>query len=80
MPKPVFKATLRRGQSMIRILTEKANNAPDEIIRFVESLDSFEEYINEEGNFVSDAFLDYLRPLVGEMPVYGRLSNKRVSL
>ncbi len=37
-----------------------------------------DEFINAEGNFVTDAFLDYLRPLVGEMPKYAQLSNKRV--
>lgn len=35
-----------------------------------------EEYINAEGNFVTEAFLEYLRPLVGELPEYSRLSNK----
>ncbi|HSM06515.1 MAG TPA: hypothetical protein VK858_17970, partial [Longimicrobiales bacterium] len=29
--------------------------------------------INEAGNFPSDAFLDYLRPLVGDMPEYADL-------
>ena len=37
-----------------------------------------DEYINEEGNFITDAFLDYLNPLVGEMPKYGKLSNHQV--
>lgn len=39
-----------------------------------------DEYINQEGNFVTDAFLDYLRPLVGAMPNYAQLSNKNVQL
>ena len=30
-------------------------------------------YINAEGNFVTDEFMDYLRPLIGEMPSHGRL-------
>lgn len=34
-----------------------------------------DDYINAEGNFVTDAFLDYLRPLVGEMPSYARLAG-----
>ncbi len=32
-----------------------------------------DDYINSEGNFVTDAFLDYLRPLVGKMPSYAQL-------
>ncbi len=33
-----------------------------------------DEFINEEGNFVTDKFVEYLRPLVGELPEYGKLS------
>jgi len=32
-----------------------------------------DEFINKEGNFVTDAFLQYLRPLVGPLPDYARL-------
>jgi 6-phosphofructokinase 1 len=35
------------------------------------------EFINEAGNFVTDAFIDYLAPLVGELPDYTRLSYKK---
>ncbi len=35
-----------------------------------------DEYINEAGNFPADAFLDYLRPLVGELPEYAELDYK----
>ena len=38
-----------------------------------------DEFINAEGNFVTPAFMDYLNPLVGEMPQYARLSDARVS-
>jgi 6-phosphofructokinase 1 len=38
-----------------------------------------DEYINEAGNFVTEAFLDYLRPLVGPLPQYAQLTNKRPS-
>jgi len=31
-------------------------------------------FINAEGNFVTPAFLEYLRPLVGELPHYTRLA------
>ncbi len=37
-----------------------------------------EKYINAEGNFVTDEFIEYLRPLVGELPEYARLSYKKV--
>ena len=32
-----------------------------------------DEYINAEGNFITDAFVDYLRPLIGELPEYVQL-------
>ncbi|MHC4912948.1 MAG: 6-phosphofructokinase [Planctomycetota bacterium] len=31
------------------------------------------EFINAEGNFVTDAFRDYIRPLIGELPQYATL-------
>jgi len=31
-------------------------------------------FINAEGNFVTPAFLEYLTPLVGELPHYTRLA------
>lgn len=34
-----------------------------------------DEYINEAGNGVTEAFLDYVRPLVGELPKYVRLKR-----
>ncbi len=35
-------------------------------------------FINAEGNFVTKAFLDYLKPLVGELPSYHSLKGKQV--
>lgn len=32
-----------------------------------------DKFINAEGNFVTDAFMDYLRPLIGPMPDYVKL-------
>ncbi|UCF43090.1 MAG: 6-phosphofructokinase [Planctomycetota bacterium] len=32
-----------------------------------------DEFINAEGNFVTEAFRDYLRPLIGELPQYSTL-------
>lgn len=37
------------------------------------------EFINPEGNFVSQAFLDYAAPLVGSLPRYARLEMHRVA-
>ncbi len=34
-----------------------------------------DEYINEAGNGVTEAFLDYVRPLVGDLPEYVRLKR-----
>lgn len=36
-------------------------------------------FINESGNFVTEAFLSYLRPLVGPLPEYGQLKYKPIS-
>ena len=35
-----------------------------------------DEYINSEGNFTTETFLDYVRPLIGKLPEYIRLENK----
>ncbi|MBN2655691.1 MAG: diphosphate--fructose-6-phosphate 1-phosphotransferase [Spirochaetales bacterium] len=35
-----------------------------------------EDFINEEGNFVTDKFLDYIKPLIPELPAYTRLEEK----
>jgi len=39
-----------------------------------------DEFINKEGNFVTDAFLDYLRPLIGELPQYTKLAYNKFQL
>lgn len=36
------------------------------------------DYFNQEGNFVSEAFLGYLRPLIGELPDFVELEKKFV--
>jgi len=38
-----------------------------------------DEFINEAGNFVTDAFFDYLRPLVGELPQYANLKYQKAT-
>lgn len=37
-----------------------------------------DHFIDEKNSFVTPEFIDYLKPLVGEMPVMGRLSYKKV--
>ena len=37
-----------------------------------------DEMINERGNFPSESFLEYLRPLVGELPEYADLAIEPV--
>lgn len=37
-----------------------------------------DEFINKEGNFVTDAFIKYLKPLVGGLPEYTKLAYKPV--
>ena len=37
-----------------------------------------DEYINAAGSFVTDAFLDYLRPLVGVLPKYATLKMDKI--
>jgi 6-phosphofructokinase 1 len=36
------------------------------------------KFINKRGNFVTKAFVDYLKPLVGELPDYASLKAIRV--
>ncbi len=38
-----------------------------------------DNYINEAGDFVTGEFVEYLRPLLGPMPRYFRLSNVKLS-
>jgi len=36
------------------------------------------EYFNDAGNFVSDAFMKYMKPLTGELPDFVRLKKVMV--
>jgi 6-phosphofructokinase 1 len=33
------------------------------------------EFFNEDGNYVSQAFIDYMKPLTGELPEFVRLEK-----
>jgi len=37
------------------------------------------KFINKEGNFVTRAFIEYAKPLIGKLPEIGRLRNIKVS-
>ncbi len=39
-----------------------------------ESVDMPDKFINKDGNYVTDAFRNYVRPLVGNMPTQARIS------
>ncbi|MDQ1318658.1 MAG: ATP-dependent phosphofructokinase / diphosphate-dependent phosphofructokinase, partial [Candidatus Poribacteria bacterium] len=40
-----------------------------------------DEFINAEGNYVTDAFLEYARPLIGgDLPKYSRLKKIPVKM
>jgi 6-phosphofructokinase 1 len=61
-PGTVYKCTT--GTAKLSDVAVRAKPMPD-------------EFINAEGNFVTDAFLKYARPLIGELPDYVRLANHK---
>jgi len=38
-----------------------------------------DKFINDEGNNITSAFIEYARPLVGTLPVIGRLKGMKVA-
>ncbi len=50
------------GKALLNDVAVKAKPMPD-------------EYFNAEGNFVSPAFIDYIKPLVGDLPEFVRLEK-----
>jgi 6-phosphofructokinase 1 len=58
-PGSVYKCVT--GTALLKDVAVRAKPLPD-------------EFINAEGNFVTDAFMDYARPLVGELPDYVKLA------
>ena len=54
----------KTGTALLYDVAVKARPIPD-------------EYINGESNFVTDTFMDYLRPLVGRLPEYTNLECKK---
>ncbi len=69
------------GQSGVMVTLERTSNNPyacgtgtaDLSHVAVRAKPMDDEFINEAGNFPSEAFLDYLRPLVGPLPDFARL-------
>ena len=39
-----------------------------------------DEYINEQGNFINDKFIKYVKPLIGSLPKYTKLKFNKVNL
>ncbi|MDX2443971.1 MAG: diphosphate--fructose-6-phosphate 1-phosphotransferase [Bacteroidales bacterium] len=54
--------TIEFGKALLNDVAVKAKPMPD-------------DYFNAEGNFVSPAFMDYIRPLVGDLPEFVRLEK-----
>ena len=54
----------KTGTALLYDVAVKARPMPD-------------EYINGESNFVTDTFMDYIRPLVGRLPEYTNLECKK---
>jgi ATP-dependent phosphofructokinase / diphosphate-dependent phosphofructokinase len=77
----------KQGQTGRMVTLERTSNAPYQCTTGTASLADVavqakpmpDEYIDAEGSFVTDAFLDYVRPLVGELPRYGRLACETFS-
>jgi len=57
------KVVFQYGTAPLSSVAVRAKSMPD-------------DYINEEGNFVTDKFLDYIKPLIPELPVFTRLEDK----
>lgn len=65
----VMVSILRASSSPYRIKLSAISL--DEVALGIKPLD--DKYINTRGNFVTDKYLDYIKPLVGELPAYSEL-------
>lgn len=65
----VMVSILRDSSSPYRIKLSAISL--DEVALGIKPLD--DKYINTRGNFVTDKYLDYIKPLVGELPAYSEL-------
>lgn len=57
------EVTFEYGTAPLSSVAVRAKSMPD-------------DFINEEGNFVTEKFLDYIKPLVPELPTFTRLEEK----
>jgi len=78
----------RQGQTGRMVTLERTSSDPYQCTTGTASLADVavhakpmpDEYISADGSFVTDTFLDYVRPLVGELPRYGRLACNTFSI
>jgi ATP-dependent phosphofructokinase / diphosphate-dependent phosphofructokinase len=55
------------GTASLRDVAVRAKPMPD-------------EFISKEGNFITDSFMEYLKPIIGEMPEYVQLKSQKAKL
>lgn len=71
----------KRGESGFMVTLERQAGSGYKCITGTAALDEVaikakpmpDKFINAEGNFITDEFLDYVRPLVGQLPNYAKL-------
>ena len=71
-----------KGISGVMISIHRVNSSPyqvelktvslDEVALYTRPID--DKYINAQGNFVTDEYIKYIKPLVGELPSYSELN------
>jgi len=75
----------KQGKTGLMVTLERESNSPYKCVTGEVALNKVavkakpmpDNYITPEGNFVTDEFIEYLRPLVGELPEYAKLSYKK---
>jgi len=78
----------RQGKTGLMVTLERASNDPYQCMTSTALLADVavrakpmpDEYLSADGSFVTKAFLDYVRPLVGELPCYTRLACEKFSI
>ncbi|GAH56292.1 unnamed protein product, partial [marine sediment metagenome] len=70
------------GASGIMVSIHRVSSSPykvklktvslDEVAVHIKPMD--DKYINAQGNFVTDEYIQYIKPLVGELPSYSELN------
>lgn len=71
-----------KGISGVMISIHRVNSSPYQVELKTVSLDEValhtrpidDKYINDQGNFVTDEYIKYIKPLVGELPSYSELN------